>query len=111
MTASPNKHYLLSDLGAIHCFDHKSLTVVADIAATLKDLGYSHLPYSLDAVGAPECAQSTASCVSEEGALAPVEFQKYRRFLMAAGINNVVLPMKPVHFPLPVTASARPDDQ
>ncbi|KAF4875224.1 Trans-enoyl reductase fsdC [Colletotrichum siamense] len=39
VTASPKNHAKLQDLGATHCFDYRSPSVVDDIRATVKKLG------------------------------------------------------------------------
>lgn len=91
VSASPERHALLSELGATHCFDYKSPTVIEEIKTVLKIYHRDGVKYALDAVGSPSgpgSAHMAASCASSDATLVSVTFQKDPRFLMPVAVAN-----------------------
>ncbi|PYH94362.1 alcohol dehydrogenase [Aspergillus ellipticus CBS 707.79] len=111
VTASPSRHDLLRSLGATHCFDYQSPTVVADIKAATAD---APLQYGFDTVGADiqgvNTAQLTADCVPAEALLASVLFQSDPRFLFPLSTPNVETSFQLKGMAHPVTLPPRVAD-
>lgn len=110
VAASSSRHELLKKLGATHCFDYRSATVVSDIKAMIQKYEEDGKAYIFDTVGTQDAVQLTASFMNEKSEIVSVEFQKDPRFRMACGIMNADVTMKPVHLPHTVTAPARLGD-
>lgn len=113
VSASPERHALLSGLGATHCFDYKSPYVIEDIKAVLKSYHLGGIPYGFDTVrntSGVGSAHMVASCASDNATLVSVVVQRNRRFLMplADTDENVTLRIRGI--PHPITIPARKED-
>ncbi|KAI9044358.1 zinc-binding alcohol dehydrogenase family protein [Aspergillus affinis] len=110
VTASPERHALLRELGATHCFDYKSPTVVSEIKEALKTTESGAFRYALDAIGARQdggSAQSIAACSSDETALASVVVQFDPRFKLPLAAPNQDVSVQIQGIPQPITIPAR----
>lgn len=113
VTASPERHALLSELGATHCFDYKSPSVIEDIKTVLRNWDFDGVPYGFDAVGSPSgvlSAHLVASCASQDATLVSVVVQKDRRFLMPLAATNEDVTLRIPGVPHPITIPARKED-
>lgn len=113
VSASPERHALLSELGATHCFDYKSPSVIEDIKAVVKKYHFDGVPYAFDAVGSFSglgSAQMVASCASKDAILVSVVVQKDPRFVMPLAVTNEDVTLKIANVPHPITIPARKED-
>ncbi|KAI2882788.1 hypothetical protein CBS76997_3896 [Aspergillus niger] len=114
VTASPERHSLLQEFGATHCFDYKSSSVVSDIKATVKDSQWGPLTCGFDAVGSQRggvsSAKLVAECCSEDATLVSVVVQSDSRFKMPIATPNSDVVIKVQEVPFPITIPARPAD-
>ncbi|PWY69961.1 alcohol dehydrogenase [Aspergillus eucalypticola CBS 122712] len=114
VTASPERHSLLQELGATHCFDYKSSSVISDIKATVRDSQQSPLTCGFDAVGSRKggvsSAQLVAECCSEDATLVSVVVQSDSKFRMPIATPNRDVVIKVQDVPIPITIPARPAD-
>lgn len=113
VSASPGRHALLSELGATHCFDYKSPTVIEEVKAVMKTYHQDGVTYALDAVGSPGGigpAHMAASCASPDAFLVSVTAQKDPRFSIP-----IAMPSENIRFiipglPHPIMIPARKED-
>lgn len=114
VTASQERHPLLKELGATHCFDYKSLTVVEETKRTAQNTNPSEIHYAFDAVGSHKGEEISATllarCVSPEASLVSIVVQQDPRFRMPFATPNRTVAIQPPGFPHPITISARPKD-
>jgi NADPH:quinone reductase-like Zn-dependent oxidoreductase len=113
VSASPERHALLSELGASHCFDYKSPSVIEEINTVLKNYHFDGAPYAFDAVGNPSglgSAQMVASCASQDAKLVSVVVQKDPRFVMPLATTNEDATLRLPNILHPITIPARKDD-
>jgi NADPH:quinone reductase-like Zn-dependent oxidoreductase len=113
VSASPERHALLSELGATHCFDYKSPSVIEDIKSVLNSWDFEGVPYAFDAVGNPSgvgSAQMVASCASHDAILVSVVVQKDRRFRMPLAVTDEDVTLRIPGVPHPITIPARKED-
>lgn len=108
VTASPQRHSVLSKLGATHCFDYKSPTVISDIKAVLKYYQFDGVPYGFDTVGGS--AQQVASCALQDTVLVSVVHEQDSKFLMPFATTAEDVTLKLPSVPHPITIPARLDD-
>ncbi|KAJ5847809.1 hypothetical protein N7455_011766 [Penicillium solitum] len=108
VTASPQRHSVLSKLGATHCFDYKSPTVISDIKSTLKNYQCDGISYGFDTVGGS--AQQVATCASQDAILASVVHEQDSKILMPFATTAEDVTLKLPSVPHPITIPARPDD-
>lgn len=111
VTASPERHALLTELGATHCFDYKSPTVSADIQAALSGAQCGPVRYAFDSVGSPMgggSAKQLAECVPESAVHLSVVFQSDQKFTMPLASKNLDVVLKVPGSPHPITIPARP---
>lgn len=91
VTASPERHPLLLDLGATCCFDYKSPNVVGEIKTALQKAQCGLVRYGFDAIASLEGEGSgklLSDCASQDAVLASVLFQKDPRYKLAFAIRN-----------------------
>ncbi|KAJ9202162.1 hypothetical protein DTO164E3_3091 [Paecilomyces variotii] len=113
VTASPERHALLTGLGATHCFNYKSPTVSAEIQAALSGAQCGPIKCAFDSVGSPVgggSAEQLAGCVPETTLLASVVVQKDPKFKMPLATTNRHVVIKIPSSPHPITIPARPAD-
>ncbi|KAJ5368995.1 uncharacterized protein N7496_008755 [Penicillium cataractarum] len=113
VSASPGRHALLSELGATHCFDYKSPSVIEDIQIVLQNYQFDGVPYAFDAVGSLSglgSAQMVASCSSKDAILVSVVVQKDPRFVMPLATTNEDVTLKIANIPHPIVIPARKED-
>ncbi|GAQ43380.1 hypothetical protein AKAW_03266 [Aspergillus niger] len=112
VTASPERHSLLQELGATRCFDYKSSSVISDIKATVRDSQWGPLTCGFDAVGSQKggvgSAQLVAECCSEDATLVSVVVQSDSKFKMPIATPNMDVVIKVQNVPFPITIPARP---
>ncbi|PYI24999.1 GroES-like protein [Aspergillus indologenus CBS 114.80] len=114
VTASPQRHALLTKLGATHCFDYRSATVVDEIRQSIEK-GSASIAYGLDAVGSsPGTERSSATllarCLSPETDLVSLVVQDDPRFRMPLATPNRDVTIRVAAAPQPITIPARPAD-
>ncbi|KAF5230225.1 hypothetical protein FANTH_13940 [Fusarium anthophilum] len=112
-TASPGRHELLYKLGATHCFDYSSPTVVQDIQATITAVRKGPLAYALDAVGSqikPTSADRIRQCATNTTILASVIHQFDKRFKFPVAVTFLPFQLKPFGLPFKLTTPARSGD-
>ncbi|KAE8420248.1 chaperonin 10-like protein [Aspergillus pseudocaelatus] len=113
VTASPQRHQLLLDLGATQCFDYKSPDVASQIKSALKSGQWDSIDYGFDTVGSYAGAGSAklmAECVSGEASLVSVVVQRDPRFKMPFATPNRDATIRVHGAPRPITIPARPSD-
>ncbi|GKZ16474.1 hypothetical protein AbraIFM66951_000298 [Aspergillus brasiliensis] len=114
VTASPERHSLLQELGATRCFDYKSPSVISEIKATVEDSQWGPLVYGFDAVGSQRggvsSAKQMAECCSPDATLVSVVVQPDLRFKMPIATPNKDVVIKVPGVPYPITIPARPAD-
>ncbi|KAL4993523.1 chaperonin 10-like protein [Aspergillus recurvatus] len=111
VTASPERHDQLRELGATHCFDYKSPSITSDIRALVGNWQWGALTCGLDAVGSEKGVSSArlmAECCSEDATLVSVVVQRDPRFRMPLATPNRDLVIKVPEVPHPITIPARP---
>ncbi|OJJ96269.1 hypothetical protein ASPACDRAFT_63725 [Aspergillus aculeatus ATCC 16872] len=114
VTASPQRHALLMKLGATHCFDYRSPTVVDEITRAIQESN-STVAYGLDAVGSDtgtgdSSAALLARCLTPDADLVSLVVQDDPRFRMPLATPNRDVTIKVAAVPRPVTIPARPAD-
>ncbi|RAH84558.1 alcohol dehydrogenase [Aspergillus japonicus CBS 114.51] len=115
VTASAQRHALLTELGATHCFDYRSATVVGEIRESIEKSSAS-IAYGLDAVGSrgTESEKSSAAllarCLPAEANLVSLVVQDDPRFRMPLATPNRDVTIKVAAAPRPITILARPAD-
>ncbi|KAI9924285.1 hypothetical protein ASPWEDRAFT_174152 [Aspergillus wentii DTO 134E9] len=107
VTASPGRHDMLKRLGATHCFDYKSPSIVSDIQTVT---GNGPIAHAFDTVGGPGSAESMADCVSDTTSLLSVVVQRDPRFKMPLATTQDGVSLRIQGVPHPITIPARPDD-
>jgi len=114
VTASPARHELLRKLGATHCFDYASSTVVSEIGAAVEKLGQGPILHAFDAVGTgsnPSSADLMAGCVTDSTAIFISSiFRTDQRFLMPFAIVKDDWHIHLTGSPTPMTIPGRPAD-
>ncbi|KAJ5769002.1 alcohol dehydrogenase [Penicillium odoratum] len=113
VTASPQRHTLLQELGATRCFDYRSPHVIADIQQALVDFKVHSLDYGFDAVGSHgdlNSADRVAKCASDETKLASVVIQQDSRFKMPFATSNQEVILRVTGVPHPISIPARRSD-
>ncbi|KAH7110958.1 hypothetical protein EDB81DRAFT_894604 [Dactylonectria macrodidyma] len=113
VTASPERHELLYKLGATHCFDYSSPTVVQDIQATLIAAQKGPLAWALDAVGSqqkPTSSDRIRQCATDKTVLASVVHRFNKRFKFPVAVTFMPFQLKPFGLPFKMTTPARPKD-
>ncbi|QMW40855.1 hypothetical protein G4B11_004135 [Aspergillus flavus] len=113
VTASPQRHPLLLELGATQCFDYRSPEVVSQIKSALEQGQWSSIDYAFDTVGSyggTGSAQLMAECVSEEACLVSVVVQRDPKFKMPIATPNRDCTIRVHGAPRPITIPARPSD-
>ncbi|CAL5866469.1 uncharacterized protein PFLUO_LOCUS677 [Penicillium psychrofluorescens] len=113
VTASPERHAMLTELGATHCFDYKSPTVSAEIQAVLSTAWCGPIRCAFDSVGSYTdggSAEHLARCVPETAVLVSVVVQKDPKFKMPLASANRHVVIKIPGSPHPITIPARPAD-
>ncbi|OOQ88712.1 alcohol dehydrogenase [Penicillium brasilianum] len=113
VSASPERHALLLELGATNCFDYKSPSVIEEINTVLKNYHFDGAPYAFDAVGDPsglDSAQMVASCASQDAQLVSVVFQKDPRFVIPSAAMNEDFTLRIPNVPHPIAIPARKED-
>lgn len=111
VTASPERHGLLKELGATYCFDYKSPTVHDEIATHISDAQCAPIKYAIDAVGSTSNGGSAAlmaGCVSESAIVASVVFQQDKRFMFPSPGGKTAFKVTLPHNPQPIEIPARP---
>ncbi|KAJ5556012.1 chaperonin 10-like protein [Penicillium frequentans] len=113
VTASPERHPLLLEMGATRCFDYKAPDVATVIGRALTDAHCDALHYGFDAVGSQGSMSSAlllAQCTSKNAKLASVTIQNDHRFKLPFATPNRDVTFKMAGDPHPITIPARPDD-
>jgi NADPH:quinone reductase-like Zn-dependent oxidoreductase len=112
--ASPSRHKLLRELGAIVCFDYSSATVVEDIQAAVRGTGKGPIRYALDAVGTterPTSAEMVKRCIDKKALAASVIHRLDRRFQFPLAMTLQNFYIKPWFLPFKLKTPAWPADQ
>lgn len=113
VTASPERHSLLLELGATCCFDYKSPNTPSDIKAVVQNYSSGELQFGFDAVGSQtevSSAHLMAECVSNTAIVVSVVVQDDARFKMPLATPNRDMTIRISNIPHPITIPARPDD-
>ncbi|KAE8137807.1 chaperonin 10-like protein [Aspergillus pseudotamarii] len=113
VTASPQRHQLLLELGATQCFDYRSADVASQIESAVEEGHWDPIGYAFDAVGSytgTGSANLMAECVSEKANLVSVVVQRDPRFKMPFATPNRDSTIRVHGAPHPITIPARPSD-
>ncbi|KAE8166893.1 chaperonin 10-like protein [Aspergillus tamarii] len=113
VTASPQRHQLLLDLGATQCFDYRSHDVASQIKSAVEEGHWDSIDYAFDTVGSyagTGSANLMAECVSKEANLVSVVVQRDPRFKMPFATPNRDVTIRVHGAPRPITIPARPSD-
>lgn len=102
VTASPERHLLLRELGATCCFDYKSPDIVSNIQAAVQDYQCGELDCGFDAAGTAgktSSAEMMAQCLPSDATLVSTVVQNDPRFKTpwAACNRDLVFRINGVH--------------
>lgn len=105
--ASPQRHDLLTTLGATKCFNYADADAVSQVRAAVEEERVGPILHAADCTGYPEAAEKVAEIASEQAILVSMRIQQDKRFKLPFGnkardmtisspsIGRITLPAQP----------------